>query len=135
MMGKTKRYTVLFDGGCGACRAAARWIEERDRLGRFELLPFQDPAVRRRFPDLRTAALEHELHVVGPDGAVRTGADAVPWVFDNLPGWSWVARILGLPGIRAVARPVYALFARYRPRVRASDGDGCTSTCRDPRRP
>ena len=108
------RYVVLYDGECGLCDAGMRWLRARDRWGRFEFLPYQAPERRHRFPALEDRALAEAMHVVAPDGVVRAGADAAPWIFANLPGWSLLARVLSLPGIRSLARPVYRFVAQRR---------------------
>jgi predicted DCC family thiol-disulfide oxidoreductase YuxK len=108
------RHVILFDGVCDLCNTGAAWIRARDRDGRFEFLPYQSEEARRRYPALDPILLAETMHVVAPDGEVRAGVDAAPWVFGGLPGWSWLARVLGWPGVRALARPVYREIARRR---------------------
>ena len=108
------RHVILFDGVCDLCNTGVAWIRERDRDGRFEFLPYQSEEARRRFPALDPGRLAREMHVVAPDGGVRAGVDAAPGVFAGLPGWSWLARVLAWPGVRALARPVYRWIANRR---------------------
>jgi hypothetical protein len=70
--------------------------------------------VARRWPALDPAALERALHIVAVDGAVRAGADALPWILERLPGWRGAARWLAMPPVLAIARPLYAFVARRR---------------------
>ena len=116
-----ERRVILFDGVCALCNTGVEWIRARDRDGRFEFVPYQSAG--ERFPDLDPGALAEALHVVLPDGRVFAGAEAAPWIFGALPGWTWVARVLGLPGIRLLARPAYAWLARRRRLL------GTTATC------
>ena len=106
------RRVILFDGVCALCNTAVDWIRSRDRDGRFEFLPYQSAA--ERFPELEPERLAEALHVVLPDGRVYAGADAAPWIFGALPGWSWVAKVLALPVLRALAPAAYAWLARRR---------------------
>ena len=120
------RAVILFDGVCDLCHSGVAWIRARDQAGVFEFVPFQAPEVARRWPGLAPAALAGALHLVEPDGAVRVGADALPGILARLPGWGVAARLLALPGVRAVARPAYAFVARRRglvclTRVRVGD--------------
>jgi predicted DCC family thiol-disulfide oxidoreductase YuxK len=108
------RPVILFDGVCELCNSAVGWIRARDRAGVFDYLPYQSPEVARRWPGLDPAALARALHVVAPDGRVRAGADAAPWILGRLPGWRWLAVLLALPGVRALARPAYAWVAARR---------------------
>lgn len=112
------RMVILFDGVCDVCNSGVAWVRARDTAGAFAFVPFQSPEVARRWPGLDPRALERALHVVAPDGSIRAGADALPLILSRLPGAGarWAARILGWPGVLAVARPVYAMVARLRPR-------------------
>jgi predicted DCC family thiol-disulfide oxidoreductase YuxK len=122
------RHVILFDGVCDLCNTGAAWIRERDRDGRFEFLPYQSDEARRRYPELDPQALAEAMHVVAPDGRVRAGVDAAPWIFGNLPGWKWVARMLEFPPLRALARPVYGFIAARR--LTATCGFGSTRPSR-----
>jgi predicted DCC family thiol-disulfide oxidoreductase YuxK len=112
------RIVILFDGVCDVCHRGVAWVRARDTGGAFAFVPFQDPAVARRRPDLDPAALARAVHVVVPDGRVVTGADALPVVLARLPGRGprIAARLLALPGALAVARPLYRVAAALRPR-------------------
>ena len=116
------RAVILFDGVCGLCNTGTDWVRARDRDGRFEFLPYQSEEVRRRFPGLDPDRLAEAMHVVLPDGTVRAGVDAAPWIFGELPGWRWLARLLRIPGVRLLARPAYAWLARHRPRAICDSG-------------
>ncbi len=109
-----RRPVILFDGVCDLCNSGVAWIRARDRAAAFDFLPLADPEVARRWPALARADLERALHLVEPDGTVRVGAGALPSILARLPGWGTWARILALPPVLAVARPVYALVARNR---------------------
>jgi predicted DCC family thiol-disulfide oxidoreductase YuxK len=108
------RHVILFDGVCDLCHSGVAWIRARDRAGAFEFLPFQSPEVARRWPGLDPAALARAMHVIAPDGRVRAGVDAGPWIFARLPGWGWLGALLAWPLVRALARPAYAVIARRR---------------------
>ena len=108
------RHVILFDGVCDLCNSGVAWIRARDRGGAFEFLPLQSPEVPRRWPALDPAALAGSMHVVAPDGRVRAGIDAAPWIFARLPGWRWLAALLAVPLVRGVAKPVYSFVAARR---------------------
>ena len=113
-VGAGGRHVILFDGVCDLCNSGVAWIRARDRGGAFEYVPLQSPEVPRRWPALDPAALARSMHVVAPDGRVRAGVDAAPWIFSRLPGWEWLGAVLALPIVRAVARPVYSFIAARR---------------------
>jgi predicted DCC family thiol-disulfide oxidoreductase YuxK len=90
------------------------WLRRRDRAGRLEFLPYQEAEVAIRYPALDPGRLAEALHVITPDGRVHVGVDAVAAIFARLPGWSLLAHVLALPGMRALARPVYTWIAERR---------------------
>ena len=61
-------------------------------------------------------ALAGAMHLVlpPPDGRVLSGADAVPELLQRLPGKGWLAWGFRIPGVRPIARRVYAWIARRR---------------------
>jgi predicted DCC family thiol-disulfide oxidoreductase YuxK len=104
---------VVFDGDCGFCRY---WIRRwhRRTADVFEYLPYQDPAVARRFPALTPDRCTRALQFVERDGAVLEGAEAV---FRTLagsgPGWP-LTLYRRLPGVALVSEFGYRLVARHR---------------------
>ena len=54
------------------------------------------------------------MHLVFPDRRVFAGADAVPEILRLLPGRRWMRWLFAIPGVRPVARRVYAWVARRR---------------------
>jgi predicted DCC family thiol-disulfide oxidoreductase YuxK len=109
------RLVVLFDEDCAFCRWTAGQLARLDRRRRLLLMPLQDAPGA---PDLAriaaTHALQKSLHVVSPNGSVRTGGDALIEIFRLLPGGRLVALWAALPGSRAVADVVYGAAARNR---------------------
>jgi predicted DCC family thiol-disulfide oxidoreductase YuxK len=105
--------TLVYDGSCGFCRDTIELVSRWDRAGRLVFVPFQDTD---RVAELGLAppAVAAALHLVLTDGRVFTGADAVAELLRLLPRLGWAARIFGIPGVRPVARWVYAWVARRR---------------------
>lgn len=115
--------TVIYNDSCPICsREVAAYRREADRAGvpvRFEGL---DPEVLARHGlDRETAA--KRFHVV-EDGALLSGVDAFAALWERLPRWAWLARVVRLPGVRGVAGLAYdrlaapALYAMDRRRRR-----------------
>jgi len=113
--GPGRRLVALFDGDCGVCGRMARFIGHRDVHRHVERQNLRDPVASSRFPSLDPDAVRASMHVVGADGRVQIGLDAVRAVLAELPGaWPWVARGLGLPGLHGLAGAGYRAFARHR---------------------
>ncbi|RMD74159.1 MAG: DUF393 domain-containing protein, partial [Chloroflexi bacterium] len=55
-----------------------------------------------------------QLHVVGPDGTIYRGAEAVRELLLQLPALRGLGELLRLPGALTLAQPVYEFVARNR---------------------
>jgi predicted DCC family thiol-disulfide oxidoreductase YuxK len=110
--------TLIYDGECAMCRASALWIMRRALdAGTLEILPCRSAPRRARFPQVTDEQCLTAMQLVLPDGRVLAGADAMPELLRRVPRWRWVAALFALPGMRALARVVYAWIARNRMRV------------------
>ncbi len=126
-----REFTVVFDGECGICGRSVAWIRDRDREGRFEFLPFQDPEVPRRYPEVDPADFEGALQLFTPEGTRFQGARAAEEILRLLPGWRAAHPLFRIPGVRTLARWVYARVARNRHRLGC--GEHCTISDRNER--
>lgn len=111
---------LIYDGECAMCRASALWLLRRAHLGgatTLEILPCGSPERARRFPQISVDACLAAMQLVLPDGRVLAGADAAPEILRRVPRWRWLAGLFAAPGVRPVARRVYAWIARNRMRI------------------
>jgi predicted DCC family thiol-disulfide oxidoreductase YuxK len=113
MAARTEVPTLIYDGECGVCQRAVELLRRWDREHRLRYIPFQDEDAVRGF-GLALPALAAAMHLILPDGRVFAGADAVPELGRLLPGKRWWAWGFAVPGVRVVARRVYARIARGR---------------------
>jgi predicted DCC family thiol-disulfide oxidoreductase YuxK len=86
---------VWYNTKCPVCNAGIDW-QEPDALSRFNA---DVNAVRRR------------LHAVDVEGRLAVGIDCAIEIWRRTPGDGWLARIVGLPGIRQAAGFGYDRFA------------------------
>ena len=101
---------ILYNGACPICsREIALYRRQAERAG-------ADLA----FDDLNTADLavwgvtadqaRRRLHAM-QDGRRLDGVAAFRALWARLPGWRWLARAIGLPGIRGLAAICYDRIA------------------------
>jgi predicted DCC family thiol-disulfide oxidoreductase YuxK len=117
--------TLIYDGECAMCRASALWIMRRAMDGgALEILPCRSAPRRQRFPQITDEQCMTAMQLVLPDGRVLAGADAMPELLRRMPRWRHLAALFALPGMRPIARRVYAWIARNRMRVSCGIGAG-----------
>lgn len=108
-------YFLLYDGECRLCVGFANEVRRRDRRGRMELVPFEDPRIPSIVPGMSGETLRNSFHLVSPDGRVVSGANAMPDLLSLLPGWKpagWLLR--RLPGAPWLSERLYAWIAAPR---------------------
>lgn len=112
---------LIYDADCAMCRASALWIMRLAlSAGALEILPCRSGARRARFPAIADEACLSAMQLVLTDGRVLAGADAVPELLRRIRGLGWVAAVFALPGVRPLARRIYAWIARNRLRLSCS---------------
>ena len=112
LKGAGERHRVLWDGECGLCRRCVAWIDERDRDGLFETIPYQELPSPPMTPELEAACAE-AVHVLTADGARLRAGRAVLFVGEQL-GWRRSSRLLRLPPMVWLVELAYRFVARNR---------------------
>jgi predicted DCC family thiol-disulfide oxidoreductase YuxK len=111
------RYYLIYDDTCPLCLASLDRLRRIDTLGLVEPVPLSDP----RLPHGKALPPEHELrsaiHLFDDQGKMFRGVDAVMQVMSLFPQSRWLANVFRVPGIRQIARGLYALVAKNRLRL------------------
>lgn len=121
-----RRDRVFYDGTCGLCHGATRFILAEDRSGTaFGFAPLQGPTweasaseVRQRaLPEGQKQALPDSVVVLTAEGDVLTRSTAAIYVLDRMGGlWRVLGTSMGLVP-RAVRDAAYDAVARSRYRI------------------
>ena len=117
---------LFYDGHCGLCHAAVRFVLARDhRAHPFQFAPIDSDAFRTRVPEARRLSLPDSIVVVTRDGRLLTRYAAVIYVGLQLGGmWRALASIGGVVP-SAIGDAAYDAVARVRRRLFASPADVC----------
>ena len=109
------RLTVWYNTKCPVCDAGIDW--QRSRLVRAA----QAGAIEFRDINRETDALSRfgagvedvrrRLHAVDADGRLFVGMNCAIEIWRRTPGDGWLARTVGLPGVRQIAGFGYDRFA------------------------
>ncbi|MFE9428296.1 thiol-disulfide oxidoreductase DCC family protein [Kitasatospora sp. NPDC006697] len=108
---------LAYDGDCGFCQVAVAGIRKL-AAPRTPAVPWQ--ALPNRHTAAHVARLEREVLLL-QDGVVHAGgADALIRFVESSPSRRYrvAAAVVGLPGVRILARRVYAVVSRNRHRIR-----------------
>jgi predicted DCC family thiol-disulfide oxidoreductase YuxK len=117
---------LLYNDECAVCRTIARWVQaygsSAGREMRVDVKPIgDDPAALRALnPALGIWDAYETIHLLMPDGSMKTGGEAVAEVFRDLPNTRWFTWTLsiGVIGVRpfqAVLDLGYMLLSDVRP--------------------
>ncbi len=114
MTTKNTTATLIYDGECGLCQKAARWVNFQARPGEIETLPCQSEERKQRFPNMDEAKCLEAMQLVLSNGDVYSGEQALPPLFKRMRGWRWMAGVFSLPLVNRVSPPLYRAIANHR---------------------
>ena len=108
---------LYYNSACPVCRSGI----EQQRAKMDENLPggsdtigwcdiAQTPELAREI-GRSVDQIRHSLHMVGEQGRLLVGADVAIAIWNMTPGRRWLGWLVGLPGIRQLARWGYDRFA------------------------
>ena len=121
-MGPGQGLTRLFyDGNCGLCRSAVRFVARHERSGGIRFAPLGGATFQRSVPAHLRAGLPDSLVVITADGSLLVLSEAVIHLLGRMgPGWRLVGALaIWVPkGLRDGA---YRLMARMRPAGRTCE--------------
>jgi len=77
MVMAVNKFYMIYDDSCKLCRATAIKTARRDLAGSIQLVPLLAPSLPEGLTLPPRDSLVAELHLIGDDGSVRAGADAI----------------------------------------------------------
>lgn len=116
---------IFYDGDCGVCHRAVRFVVRRDPGARFRFAPLEGEVFARTVPPAVGRDLPDSLVVATADGELLWRSRAVAHILRRLgPGWRLLGRLLAfLP--EAVSDWFYDRFAGQRRRLAAAPTGAC----------
>src|ERR1019366_4557110 len=105
---------MIFDGDCNFCR---RWISrwQQSTGDRVEYVPFQDPTVAVRFPELTREQCEKAVQFIDTDGHIYSAAEAVFRALAVAPCQRWLMWCYQqIPGVAPITEGLYRFVAKHR---------------------
>ena len=118
---------VFFDGSCPLCRreiAHYRRIDTAQRM--YWVDAVSEPEALSRH-GLSLEAAMAELHVLDATGRWQRGVDAFLVIWQHLPAYRWLAKLVTVLNLRRPLGFIYRHFAAWRNRQRCETGRCTTS--------
>jgi len=119
------RPVVFYDGGCPLCRREIEHYRRRDRAGALSWVDITRDGAALRAQGLSLDQAMARLHVLDAEGQWQTGAWGFAAIWERLPGYRWLARLLRGLRLLPLVDAGYRYFARWRARRRC-DEDHCS---------
>lgn len=109
--------TLIYDGACRFCVASKEGIERLsppDQPASVKYIPYQSVEAEYILGPEYHPGRPEVAYLVGADGQIRKGLDAIVPLLRRLPGGRFVGILLAIPGCRSIASWLYRLVARHR---------------------
>lgn len=107
--------TVYYDGGCPLCR---REIQLYQGAPARVAIRWADVTQADQLPQgLSSTQALSRFHVRNTQGELLSGAAAFVALWQQLPGWRYLAGLAKLPGMLWLMERTYVHFLRFRPRL------------------
>jgi predicted DCC family thiol-disulfide oxidoreductase YuxK len=120
------RPVVFYDGACPLCRREIAHYRRVDHAGRLRWVDAAGEVHTLAGFGLSLEDAMAELHVLDAAGAWQRGVDAFVVIWEHLPRYRWLARLVSALGLRGPLGFAYQRFAAWRYRRRCS-ADGCAA--------
>ncbi|MCC5868360.1 MAG: DUF393 domain-containing protein [Gammaproteobacteria bacterium] len=108
------RVVVFYDGGCPVCRREIAHYRHLDRQRRLDWHDICAQPEALEHVGLTFEQAMRRFHVVDPEGVLRSGAEAFIVVWQQLPGWRWLARAVRMLRMTFVLEWGYGHWAERR---------------------
>jgi predicted DCC family thiol-disulfide oxidoreductase YuxK len=106
-------YVLLYDADCGPCTRFRKAIEFFDSHRHIRYLSLIEGDERGFLAEVPINLRHRSFHLISPDGAVLSGADALPTLIGLLPTGRLASRfIVRAPGGLTTMAFVYSVFSR-----------------------
>jgi predicted DCC family thiol-disulfide oxidoreductase YuxK len=106
--------TVFYNGSCPVCRTEIEHYRrlDRDADAALEWRDIAGPDGDAAPRGVDAEAMRRRLHVGNADGRLLVGVPAFARIWEHLPRYRWLAKVVRLPVARTLAAQLYEPVAR-----------------------
>ena len=116
---------VLYDGDCPRCRRSMALLLAADPARLVEPIDLNRVDVAAIHPELTPEACQRSMHLVGADGRLAAGFDAVAALARWMPLFWPLGLLAWVPGVAPAGRRAYNALAASRPRDVPCTDEAC----------
>ena len=113
---------LFFDGGCPLCRKEINHYIKIDREKRVDWIDITQSDALLAAEGLSFAETMRLIHAVDKEGARQIGVPAFLVIWDELPGYRWLAKVVRTLRATRPLNWLYHRFANWRYARRCKDG-------------
>lgn len=106
--------TVYYDGKCGQCSREISFLKRRTPKQSIVWHDIAHEPDQLAGTGISQADALMYMHVRDADGVMWTEVDAFILLWRQFPGWSFLSRLVALPGFYHLAGVLYRAFAKVR---------------------
>jgi predicted DCC family thiol-disulfide oxidoreductase YuxK len=108
---------VIYDGECRFCVKSKEGIERlsrSDQPASVRFIPYQSRDAEKALGSGYRLGRPDVAYLIGADGQIRQGLDAILPLLPGLPGGRLLAALLTMPALKPIANRLYGFVARNR---------------------
>lgn len=114
--------TLFFDGGCPLCQKEIAHYQKLDSDARVEWIDITQDRDRLASLDLSYQQTMRYIHGVTSEGEIQKGVSAFVMVWNELPYYRWLAKIVTALKLQSALDFLYLRFADWRFKRRCASG-------------
>ncbi len=117
---------VFFDGGCPLCAKEIGIYQRMIENHSIKDLKFIDISQAKNENSLTQHGITLEqamfrMHALDSNGKIQSGSYAFITMWEKLPYWKWLAKIVAVPGVTEIVEQVYVFWAKRRNRLNGKE--------------
>lgn len=105
---------VFYDGKCGLCTKEINYYKEIAPPNVFDWQDITQDALLLEQEGIALSEGLKIIHVKNSHGAIKKGVDGFITIWQELPNWSILAKVVNTPIIKQLTNIAYLAFAKWR---------------------
>jgi len=122
------RLRMYYDGLCHLCSREIKQYKSSRGSDQIEFVDITRPEFDAKKEGLDPFLVHRFIHVRTAEGQIYTGVEAFLQVWQVLPGYRWLGKLVRNPILFPVSKGLYSLFAKIRPLLPQIKPEDCAES-------